>query len=97
MQSNSNEDVFDAVLKRAFCDYTDEQLASYPDCETLAKKYPLPKKEKRAFDRAAKEVKYGKTLVRVYLSRAALIFLCIITLGTGLLIINPTGHENVRR
>ena len=96
MQSNLNEDVFDAVLQRVFCDYTDEQLASYPDCETLAKMYPLPKKEKRAFDRAAKEVKYGKSLVRVYLSRAAVIFLYIIALGTGIMMSSTTVRASVR-
>ncbi len=96
MQDKLNEDVFDAVLQRAFCDYTDERLSSYPDCSTLAKMYPLPKKEKRAFDRAAKELKYGKSLVRVYLVRAAVIFLCIIALGTGIMMINPAVRAAAR-
>lgn len=96
MQNNLNEDILDAVLQRVFCDYTDEQLASYPDCETLAKMYPLPKKERRAFDRAVKETKYGKTLVRVYLSRAAVIFLCIIALGTGVMMTSQTVRAAVK-
>ncbi len=91
-----NDEIFDSVLQRAFCDYNDKQLASYPDCETLAKMYPLPKKEKRAFDRAVKEAKYGKSLVRVYLSRVAVIFLCIIVLGTGIMIASPTVRAAVR-
>lgn len=86
MQNNFDEEIFDAVLQRVFCDYTDEQIASYPDCAELSKKYPLPKKEKRAFDRAAEETKYNKSLVRVYLSRAAVIFLCIITLAAGVML-----------
>lgn len=91
-----NEDLFDAVLQRVFCDYTDEQLDSYPDCEMLAKKYPLPKKEKRAFDRTVKEAKYKKSLVRVYLSRAAVIFLCIIALGAGVMMTSPTVRAAAR-
>ena len=90
MQDKLNEDLFEAVLQRAFCDYTDKQLDSYPDCETLAKKYSLPKKEKRAFDRAIKEAKYKKPLIRVYLSRAAVIFLCIVALGAGAMMASPT-------
>jgi len=96
MMNDLNDEIFDSVLQRAFCDYDDEQLASYSDCETLAKMYPLPKKEKRAFDRAVKEIKYGKSLVRVYLSRAAVIFLCIIALGTGIMIASPTVRAAVR-
>lgn len=96
MQDKLNEDLFDTVLQRAFCDYTDEQLASYPDCETLAKKYPLPKKEKHAFDRAAKQMKHNKSLVRVYLSRAAVIFLCIIALGAGAMMTSPTVRAAVK-
>ena len=96
MQSDMNEDIFDAVLQRAFCDYTDEQLSSYPDCATLAKMYPLPKKEKRAFDRAAKEIKYGKPLARVYLARAAVIFLCIIAFGVGAMLISPAVRAAAR-
>lgn len=96
MQDKLNEDLFDAVLQRVFCDYTDEQLDSYPDCETLAKKYPLPKKEKRAFDRTVKEAKYKKSLVRVYLSRAAVIFLCIIALGAGVMMTSPTVRAAAR-
>ena len=96
MQDKLNEDVFDAVLQRAFCDYTDERLASYPDCSTLAKMYPLPKKEKRAFDRAAKEAEYGKSLVRVYLVRAAVIFLCIITLGAGVMMTSGSVRAAVK-
>ena len=96
MQDKLNEDVFDAVLQRAFCDYTDEKLASYPDCSTLAKMYPLPKKEKRAFDRTAKETEYGKSLVRVYLVRVAVIFLCIITLGAGVLMTSTEVRAAVK-
>lgn len=96
MQDKLNEDVFDAVLQRAFCDYTDERLSSYPDCSTLAKMYPLPKKEKRAFDRAAKELKYGKSLVRVYLVRVAVIFLCIITLGAGVMMTSTEVRAAVK-
>lgn len=96
MQDKLNEDVFDAVLQRAFCDYTDERLASYPDCSTLAKMYPLPKKEKRAFDRIAKEAEYGKSLVRVYLVRVAVIFLCIITLGAGVMMTSTEVRAAVK-
>lgn len=96
MQDKLNEDLFEAALKRVFCDYTDEQLASYPDCEALAKKYPLPKKEKRAFDRAAKQMKYNKSLVKVYLSRAAVVFLCIIALGACVMMTSPTVRAAVK-
>lgn len=96
MQNKFNEDLFDTVLQRAFCDYTDEQLTSYPDCEALAKKYPLSKKEKRAFDQAIKEQKYKKSLVRVYLSRAAVIFLCIIALGACVMMTSPTVRAAVK-
>lgn len=96
MQDKLNEDLFDAVLQRVFCDYTDEQLALYPDCEALAKKYPLPKKEKRAFDRLVKEIKYGKSLVKVYLARAAVIFLCIIALGAGVAMTSPEVRAAAR-
>ncbi|MCM1269873.1 MAG: DUF4367 domain-containing protein [Faecalibacterium sp.] len=96
MTDNLNEDIFDAVLQRAFCDYENEQLASYPDCEILAKMYPLPKKEKQAFDREVRKIKYGKSLVSVYLSRAAVVFLCIIALGTGVMMTSPTVRAAVR-
>lgn len=44
MRNDLSESVFDAVLKKAFCDYNYALLDSYPDCETLSKKHPLPKK-----------------------------------------------------
>lgn len=90
MQNKCNEEIFDAVLQRAFFDYVKDELNSYPDNEALAEMYPLPKKEKRAFDRAAKEVKYKKSLVKVYLSRAAVIFLCVIALSAGAMMFSPT-------
>lgn len=96
MESNFSEDIFDTLLKRAFLEYANEELASYPDCETLAKKYPLPKKEKRAFDRAAKKVKYQKPLVVVYLSRVAVIFLCVIALGAGAVLASPTVRATAK-
>lgn len=96
MQDKLNEDLFEAVLQRAFCDYTDEQLTSYPDCKALAKEYPLSKKEKRAFDRAAKQMKYNKSLVKVYLSRAAVVFLCIIALGACIMMTSLTVRAAVK-
>ena len=96
MHDGLNESVFEAILKKAFCDYNDNLLASYPDCETLSKMYPLPKKERRFFDRMAKEVKYGKSLALVYLSRAAVVFLCFVTLAVGVMMTSPTVRASVK-
>ncbi len=96
MRDELNENVFEAILKKAFCDYNENFLSSYPDCETLSKMYPLSKKEKRFFDRTAKEAKYGKSLVRVYLSRAAVVFLCFVTLAVAVMMTSPTVRASVK-
>lgn len=96
MNEELNEEIFDAVLKKAFCDYTDNLLDSFPDCETLSEKYPLPKKEERFFDRVMKEKKYGKPLALVYLSRAAVIFLCFVTLAAAVMLSSPTVRATVK-
>lgn len=96
MHNELNESVFDAVLQKAFCDYDDELMNSYPDCETLSRMYLLPKKEKRFFDRMAKEKQYGKPIVSVYLTRAAVIFLCLVTLAVAAVMTNPTVRAAVK-
>lgn len=96
MRNDLSESVFDAVLKKAFCDYNYALLDSYPDCETLSKKHPLPKKERRSFDRTAKEMKYGKSLVRVYLSRVAVIILCFVTLAAAVMMTSSTVRASVK-
>lgn len=96
MNEELNEGIFDAALKKAFCDYTDNLLDSFPDCETLSEKYPLSKKEERFFERITKEKKYGKPLALVYLSRAAVIFLCFVTLAAAVMLSSPTVRAAVR-
>lgn len=96
MNEELNEGIFDAALKKAFCDYTDNLLDSFPDCETLSEKYPLSKKEERFFERIMKEKKYGKPLALVYLSRAAVIFLCFVTLAAAVMLSSPTVRAAVK-
>ena len=96
MNEELNEDIFDAALKKAFCDYTNNLLDSFPDCKTLSEKYPLSKKEERFFKRLEKEMKHGKSLARVYLSRAAVIFLCFVSLAAAVMLSSPTVRAAVK-
>lgn len=93
-----NEELFEVVLEKAFIEHEKELLKSYPDDVELDRKYPISKKEIRRFKNIVKEKEYGKKLVRVYLERAAVIVLCMISLFFALIMTSPevrAAVENV--
>lgn len=93
-----NEELFEVVLEKAFIEHEKELLKSYPDDVELDRKYPISKKEIRRFKNIVKEKEYGKKLVRVYLERAAVVVLCIISLFFALIMTSPevrAAVENV--
>ncbi|MCM1544817.1 MAG: DUF4367 domain-containing protein [Ruminococcus sp.] len=96
MADDLNEDLFDAVLQKAFCDYERAELSSLPDIEILAEAYPIPKKEEKFFKRLAKEKMYGKSLKRVYLERAAVVFVCLIMAFATALFSSPVVRAAVK-
>lgn len=80
-----NEELFEIVLEKAFIEHEKEVLNSYPDDVELESKYPISKKEIRKFKNIAKEKEYGKKLIWVYLNRAAVVVLCVISLFCALI------------
>lgn len=80
-----NEELFEIVLEKAFIEHEKEVLNSYPDDVELESKYPISKKEIRKFKNIAKEKEYGKKLIWVYLNRAAVVVLCVISLFFALI------------
>lgn len=93
-----NEELFEVVLERAFIEHEKDLLKSYPDDVELEREYPISKKEIRRFKNIVKEKEYGKKLVRVYLERAAVVVLCMISLFFALVMTSPevrAAVENV--
>ena len=93
-----NEELFEVVLEKAFIEHEKELLKSYPADDELESEYPISKKEIRRFKNIVKEKEYGKKLVRVYLERAAVIVLCMISLFFALIMTSPevrAAVENV--
>jgi hypothetical protein len=80
-----NEELFEIILEKAFTEHEKEVLKSYPDDVELESKYPISKKEIRKFKNIAKEKEYGKKLIWVYLNRAAVVVLCVISLFCALI------------
>lgn len=93
-----NEELFEVVLEKAFIEHEKDMLKSYPADDELESEYPISKKEIRRFKNIVKEKEYGKKLVRVYLERAAVIVLCMISLFFALVMTSPevrAAVENV--
>lgn len=90
-----NEALFDIVLEKAFIEHEKEEFKSYPDDEELEKKYPISKKEIRKFKNVIKEKEYGKKLIRVYLDKAAVVILCIISMFFALIMTSSEVRASV--
>lgn len=90
-----NEGLFEVLLEKAFFKHEKELQKTYPDDETLNKEYPVSEKKIRKYKNIAKEKAYGKKLMWVYLNRAAIVFLCIISLLFGLIMINSEVRASV--
>ena len=83
-----NEEIFEIILEKAFVEHEKEEQKTYPDDEELEKQYPANKKKIRKYLRILKEKAYGRKLVRMYVGRAAVVILCMISLFSGLIMIN---------
>lgn len=83
-----NEEIFEIILEKAFVEHEKEEQKTYPDDEELEKQYPANKKKIRKYLRILKEKAYGRKSVRMYVGRAAVVILCMISLFSGLIMIN---------
>ncbi len=90
-----NEALFDIVLEKAFIEHEKEEFKSYPDDEELEKKYPISKKEIRKLKNVVKEKEYGKKLIRVYLDKAAVVILCVISVFFALVMTSSEVRASV--
>ena len=88
MYNKVHDEVLEGLISAALNEYIETENKKVPDDEQLSKMYPLSKKEKRWLKRKTKEKKHNKPLVLVYLSRAAVIFLCIVSLSVAVLMTN---------
>ena len=92
-----NEELFEVVLEKAFIEHEKDMLKSYPADDELESEYPISKKEIRRFKNIVKEKEYGKKLIRVYLERAAVIVLCMISLFFALIMTSPEVRAAVEK
>lgn len=90
-----NEALFDIVLEKAFIEHEKEEFKSYPDDDELEKKYPISKKEIRKLKKVIKEKEYGKKLIRVYLEKAAVVILCVISVFFALIMTSSEVRASV--
>lgn len=88
MYNKVHDEVLEGLMSAALNEYIETENKKVPDDEQLSKMYPLSKKEKRWLKRKTKEKKHNKPLALVYLSRAAVIFLCIVSLSFAVLMTN---------
>lgn len=88
MYNKVHDEVLEGLISAALNEYIEAESKKVPDDEQLAKMYPLSKKEKRWLRRKTKEKEYNKPLALVYLSRAAVIFLCVVSLSFAALMTN---------
>ncbi len=90
-----NEALFDIVLEKAFIEHEKEEFKSYPDDDELEKKYPISKKEIRKLKKVIKEKEYGKKLIRVYLEKATVVILCVISVFFALIMTSSEVRASV--
>ncbi len=90
-----NEGMFEILLKEAFFKYEKQVQKAYPDDEELEKEYPTSRKKIRKYKNIVKEKEYGRKLIWVYMNRAAVAFLCIISLLFGLIMTNSEVRASV--
>ncbi|MBQ3182288.1 MAG: DUF4367 domain-containing protein [Clostridia bacterium] len=88
MYNKVHDEVLEGLMSAALNEYIETENKKVPDDEQLSKMHPLSKKEKRWLNRRAKEKKHNKPLALVYLSRAAVIFLCVVSLSFAVLMTN---------
>lgn len=90
-----NEEIFDFLLEKAFVKHEKELQKTYPDDEELEKEYPISRKKIRRYKNIIKEKEYGKKLIWMYVNRAAVAFLCIISLIFGFVMTNSEVRASV--
>lgn len=90
-----NEELFEFLLEKAFVQHEEELQKTYPDDEELEKTYPTNRKKIRRYKKIIKEKEYGRKLIWMYVNRAAVAFLCIISLIFGLVMTNSEVRASV--
>ena len=90
-----NEDLLDAMLKRAFTDYVEAEQKAYPSARILEEKYPLPQKEMKHMRRRANRRKSLRSPASVYVQRAAIIVLSVVTVSIAALMSVPSVQAAV--
>ncbi len=88
MYNKVHDEILEGLISAALNEYIETENKKVPDDEQLSKMYRLSKKEKRWLNRKTKEKKHKKPLALIYLSRAAVIFLCIVSLSFAVLMTN---------
>ena len=92
-----NEGLFEVLLEKSFFKHEKELQKTYPDDEELEKEYPTSRRKVRRYINILKEKKYGKKLIWMYASRAAVAFLCVISLLFGFVMINSEVRASVEK
>jgi hypothetical protein len=92
-----NEEIFDSLLEKAFFNYEKQLQKTYPDDEELEKEYPTSRKKIRRYRNILKEKEYRRKSIWLYVNRAAVAFLCIISLIFGLVMLNPDVRASVEK
>lgn len=90
-----NEELFDVLLEKTFVEHERKVQKTYPDDEELEKKYPTNRKSVKKYKRIFKEKEYGRKLIWLYVNRAAVVFLCIISLFFSFVMINYEVRASV--
>ena len=84
----TKEELFDAICRKEFLRYIKNKCETYPSKEELDAMYSVPKRGRRRLLRAIKAERYGKSLLTVYIRRAAVILLVTVTVAFGVLMTN---------
>lgn len=92
-----NEEIFDSLLEKAFFKYEKQLQKTYPDDEELEKEYPTSRKKIRRYRNILKEKEYRRKSIWLYVNRAAVAFLCIISLIFGLVMLNSDVRASVEK
>ncbi len=96
MYNKVQEEIFDGMLRAALKEYVIQEGNALPPKEELDKKYPSSKKELKKYLRIAKARKYNISLPLLYLRRAAVVFLVLVSVTFGVFVTNGKVRASIR-
>lgn len=88
MYNSAKNEVLDGIIKSVCFEHLSRELGKLPSDAELAQLYPIPRKSLRRAKRRYKELQYRAPLAVVYLKRAAVVILALLSVTFAVLSTN---------